>query len=234
MNILQAVLACQALGLEHAEIEAGLAACQSPPGRLEAVTAPEAPFTVLVDYAHTDDALMNVLSAVRPLVPAEGRLVALFGCGGDRDRTKRPRMAHAACTLADRVYITSDNPRTEDPERIIDEIMTGVPYERRHVATRLADRAAAIVEAVDNAKPGDLVVIAGKGHEDYQIVADGFGGTIKLPFDDREHARTALEEIGVPITPRQERAADEPPPADPCEVLELWDDTLSNLETSEK
>lgn len=232
MNILQAVVAVQALGLTREEVETGLGKCQPPPGRLEAVTAPDAPFSVFVDYAHTDDALKNVLSAVRPLVPPEGRLVVVFGCGGDRDRTKRPRMAQVACALADRVFITSDNPRTEAPQRIIDEIMGGVPYERRHLVSRIADRATAIREALETAKPGDLLIIAGKGHEDYQIVADGAGGTIKLPFDDRVHARTALAEIGVSVVTRRPPPIEEEP-VDAIEVLELWDDTFSSVETSE-
>jgi UDP-N-acetylmuramoyl-L-alanyl-D-glutamate--2,6-diaminopimelate ligase len=233
MNVLQAALSAQAVGVEAAEIAEALRHCQPPPGRLETVTAPGAPFALFVDYAHTDDALRNVLAAARPLVPAEGRLTVVFGCGGDRDRSKRPRMANVACELADRVYITSDNPRTEDPEGIVAEIMQGVPYERRQVVTRRTDRALAIREAVANAKPGDLLIIAGKGHEDNQIVADGMGGSVKLPFDDREHARAALAEIGVPAVAIPQAPLVEEPPADALDVLQLWDDTLSSLELRE-
>ncbi len=230
MNVLQAALSAQALGMEAAEVAEALKHCRPPPGRLEMVTAANAPFAVFVDYAHTDDALRNVLAAARPLVPAAGRLTVVFGCGGDRDRSKRPRMASVACELADRVYITSDNPRTEDPEAIVAEIMQGVPYEQRQIVSRRTDRALAIREAVASAKPGDLLIIAGKGHEDYQIVADGVGGTVKLPFDDREQARAALAEIGVPaLAPAQANPAEEPL-TDALEVLQLWDDPLSSLE----
>jgi UDP-N-acetylmuramoyl-L-alanyl-D-glutamate--2,6-diaminopimelate ligase len=168
-------------------IRQALAACVAPPGRLEPVTAPDDPFAVLVDYAHTDDALLNVVTSLRPLVGPAGRLTVVFGCGGDRDRTKRPRMMRVACEHADRVVVTSDNPRTEDPESIIDEILAGRSSTERPMVQRQADRARAIDLAVTEAKAGDIVLIAGKGHEDYQII-----GTVKRPFDDRVVARTAL------------------------------------------
>ncbi len=160
------------------------------PGRLELVghgphhDQADGP-TVLVDYAHTHDALEQVLSTLRPVTPE--RLIVVFGCGGDRDRTKRPKMAAAACQLAHRVVITSDNPRTEDPNQIIDEILTGVPAESRDHVVVCPDRASAIQQAIAQANPGDTVLLAGKGHEDYQII-----GTMKRPFDDRSHAATAL------------------------------------------
>jgi UDP-N-acetylmuramoyl-L-alanyl-D-glutamate--2,6-diaminopimelate ligase len=153
---------------------------------LQPVTALHDPFAVLVDYAHTDDALSNVLSALRPVV-GSGRIVLVFGCGGDRDRTKRPRMAATAVRGADIVFVTSDNPRTEDPIKIIDEILAGVPDDRLECVRVQPDRAAAIEAAVAAARAGDIVLIAGKGHEDYQIV-----GTEKRHFDDCEHARAAL------------------------------------------
>jgi len=162
----------------------------APPGRLEPVTDPDAPFAVMVDYAHTDDAMMNVLRAVRPALPQGGRLIVVFGCGGDRDRTKRPRMALVACEFADQIVITSDNPRTEDPTAIVREVEAGVPPHRADRVTTVVDRREAIHHAVQMARPGDAVVIAGKGHEDYQII-----GTVKRPFDDRVVAREALQAV---------------------------------------
>jgi UDP-N-acetylmuramoyl-L-alanyl-D-glutamate--2,6-diaminopimelate ligase len=191
MNALQAVAASWALGVERGALEQAMAGAKAPPGRLEPVTDPDAPFAVMVDYAHTDDALLNVLRAVRPALPQGGRLIVVFGCGGDRDRTKRPRMARVACEFADAIVITSDNPRTEDPEAIIAEIGTGVPPHRADRVTCVTDRREAIHHAVQMARPGDAVVIAGKGHEDYQIV-----GTVKRSFDDREVAREALATVG--------------------------------------
>ena len=193
MNALQAVAGAWALGADRATLEAAMAKASAPPGRLEPVTHPDAPFAVMVDYAHTDDALLNVLRAVRPALPQGGRLIVVFGCGGDRDRTKRPRMARVACEFADAIVITSDNPRTEDPAAVIAEIETGVPPHRADRVTRVIDRREAIHAAVQMARPGDAVVIAGKGHEDYQIV-----GTVKRPFDDRLVAREALQAVGSP------------------------------------
>ena len=139
------------------------------------------PFSIFVDYAHTDDALANVLTALRPLTA--GSLRVVFGCGGDRDRSKRPRMAAVAGRLADAVYVTSDNPRTENPEAILADLLAGLPAPPRLVEV---DRRAAIRAAVADAGAGDVVLIAGKGHEDYQIV-----GTTKQHFDDVEEARAA-------------------------------------------
>ena len=139
---------------------------------------------VLVDYAHTPDGLDNALQAARPF--AEGKLICVFGCGGDRDRTKRPQMGAIAAQLADELVVTSDNPRTEDPQQILDDVVAGIPAESSCVV--VADRAAAIAQAISQAKAGDLVLIAGKGHEDYQIL-----GTTKVHFDDREEAAKALK-----------------------------------------
>ena len=146
---------------------------------------------MLVDYAHTDDALRNVLTALRAVVPASGRLTVLFGCGGDRDRSKRPRMAQAAAELADRIIVTSDNPRTENPDSIIDEIVAGFPPSAAHRVERERDRALAIALAVQGAREGEVIVLAGKGHEDYQII-----GREKHPFDDRLVAARAMRQAG--------------------------------------
>jgi len=190
-NALQAAAAAHASGLDSAAIQRGLEGVAAPPGRLETVSGGDDDVTVLVDYAHTDDALVNVLTAVRPLVPEGSRLITVFGCGGDRDRSKRPRMAAAAARLSDEVVVTSDNPRTEDPHGIIEEIVTGLPTGSDARTRRQVDRAVAITEAVTSARPGDVVVVAGKGHETYQII-----GTVRRPFDDRVVARDALARRG--------------------------------------
>jgi UDP-N-acetylmuramoyl-L-alanyl-D-glutamate--2,6-diaminopimelate ligase len=186
-NLLAAVATGVALNIPGDTIAGGLAAVTAVPGRLQVVSDPADDVTVIVDYAHTDDALRNILEAVRPL--ATGRLVTVFGCGGDRDRSKRPKMGAVAARLSDAVIVTSDNPRSEDPGRIIDEIERGITdAPARPVAwTREVDRRLAIERAVDTARPADVVVIAGKGHEHYQIV-----GTRTLPFDDVSVARAAL------------------------------------------
>ena len=187
MNALQALAVGHAMGLDHHALREGLESCKAPPGRLEPVTSMHDSFAVLVDYAHTDDALENVLQALRPIVPTGGKLRVVFGCGGDRDHTKRPRMARVACKFADDVIITSDNPRTEDPRAIIDEIQKGVPHDRLGDVRTIVDRAQAIEAALESTACGDIVLIAGKGHEDYQII-----GTTKRPFDDRLVAAEAL------------------------------------------
>jgi UDP-N-acetylmuramoyl-L-alanyl-D-glutamate--2,6-diaminopimelate ligase len=186
-NILGAAAAAWALGTPPAAIARGLAAAAAPPGRLEQIPGPG--FTVVVDYAHTPDALARALDVLRPLT--RGRLVTVFGCGGDRDRGKRPLMGEAAARRSDVVVLTSDNPRTEDPRRILAEIEDGV--RAAGVTTHVVepDRRAAIALAVGMARPGDLVLVAGKGHEDYQIV-----GTVKHHLDDREEVRRVLGGLG--------------------------------------
>jgi len=179
-NLALAVGIAEALGLPHAAIARGLAELPGVPGRVERVLN-AADLDIFVDYAHTPDALHNVLSALRPLT--RRRLICVFGCGGDRDPTKRPRMGAEVAALADLAVVTSDNPRTEDPRAIIDQILAGVP--RPFVVD--VDRGRAIRAAISAAVPGDVVVIAGKGHEDYQII-----GTTKHHFDDREQAAAAV------------------------------------------
>jgi UDP-N-acetylmuramoyl-L-alanyl-D-glutamate--2,6-diaminopimelate ligase len=188
-NILAAVSTATALDLPFDAIERGLSSLEGVPGRFQVVSGSTDEMTVVVDYAHTDDALRNLLETARPL--AQGRLITVFGCGGDRDRTKRPLMGAVAGRLSDLIVITSDNPRSEDPERIIDEVKRGITADtRRDSAQRvmtIVDRRAAIARAVELARPGDLVLVAGKGHEKYQVIGDR-----TLPFDDVAVAREAL------------------------------------------
>jgi len=182
-NVENALAAASTAGLAGIGIEAiaaGLAATPGVPGRLEVVSDGK-PFAVIVDYAHTADALANVLRAVREL--ATGRVIVVFGCGGDRDRGKRPEMARVACDLADHVFITSDNPRSEDPQAIVDEALVGADGD---VDVEL-DRRTAIARAIELAEQGDVVLIAGKGHEQGQDT-----GGIVTPFDDRVVAREVL------------------------------------------
>lgn len=183
-NTLGAIGAARALGIGWETILEALAAARGVPGRFESVDEGQ-PFSVIVDYAHTPDGVANVLRAARALRPR--RLWAVFGCGGDRDRTKRPQMGRLAAELADGVIVTSDNPRSEDPARIIDDILEGIPPAAIRQVEIEPDRAAAIRKAVALAEPGDLIVIAGKGHEDYQIFAER-----TVHFDDREEARKAI------------------------------------------
>jgi UDP-N-acetylmuramoyl-L-alanyl-D-glutamate--2,6-diaminopimelate ligase len=188
-NILASIGVTAALDVPLAAIERGLAELRGVPGRFEQVSSPADDITVVVDYAHTDDALRNLLEMARPL--AARRLITVFGAGGDRDRTKRPLMGMVAARLSDVVVITSDNPRSEDPQRIIDEVNLGAQPETRQrgadvVAIR--DRREAILHAVGEAAAGDVVLIAGKGHEKYQEIEGQF-----LPFDDVAVAREALE-----------------------------------------
>jgi UDP-N-acetylmuramoyl-L-alanyl-D-glutamate--2,6-diaminopimelate ligase len=188
-NILAASATAVALDLPLDAIERGVASLDGVPGRFQRVSGSADEVTVIVDYAHTDDALRSALETARPL--ASGRVIAVFGCGGDRDRTKRPLMGAVAGRLSDLIVITSDNPRTEDPGRIIDEVCRGLtPDTRKSSEQRLltiVDRREAIDKAIGLARPGDLVLIAGKGHEKYQAIGDRV-----LPFDDVAVAQEAL------------------------------------------
>jgi UDP-N-acetylmuramyl-tripeptide synthetase len=199
-NLLVALGVCLQLELELPTVVEGLSRLETVPGRLERVTGGPG-FTVLVDYAHTPDALVSALAALRRLTP--GRLICVFGCGGDRDRAKRPLMGGAVGRVADLALVTSDNPRTEEPGAIIEMILPGVEaaglpridVDELALASRgfavEVDRARAIRIAVSACRPGDTLLIAGKGHEDYQIL-----GTEKVHFDDREQARDALARAG--------------------------------------
>jgi UDP-N-acetylmuramoyl-L-alanyl-D-glutamate--2,6-diaminopimelate ligase len=191
---------CEALGIDGESIRSGVASCPQVPGRMEVIGAEiDGSPTVIVDYAHTPDAVDKLLGAVRPL--SRGRVITVFGCGGDRDRAKRPLMAEAVARHADRILATSDNPRTEDPIAILDDVQTGLQGLNRvdpetldaHEGSYsvMPDRREAIELAIAMARPEDTVVLAGKGHEDYQIV-----GREKLPFDDRSEARRALATWG--------------------------------------
>ena len=189
-NILAAAATFVAMGLPLEAVAQGVRHLPGVPGRFEVVSSPDDDVTVVVDYAHTDDALRNLLETARPLAPS--RLITVFGCGGDRDRTKRPLMGMVAARLSDVVVITSDNPRSEEPQRIIDEIKRGIPggsqaAGRGPEIVAHVDRRHAIEQAIDHAEPGDVVLIAGKGHEKYQQIGDRV-----LPFDDGEIARAAL------------------------------------------
>lgn len=202
MNVLQAVVSAHALGVPGPDLKRVLPRVSAPPGRLEAVTRGSDRAAVFVDYAHSDDSLRQVLSTLRRAMSAsgrDGRLYVVFGCGGNRDRSKRPRMGAAASELADRVVVTSDNPRTERPGDIIEEILAGVPDEHRSRLAVEPDRARAIDLAIRSAwsegRGRDVVVIAGKGHETEQIVPDGHGGTVRHHFDDREVALAVLESL---------------------------------------
>lgn len=182
-NLLAAVGAVLQSGLALETIAQALPTFSGVPGRMEQVqVSPDQDISVIVDYAHTPDSLENLLKAARPFI--QGRMICVFGCGGDRDRTKRPKMGAIAAELSDWAVVTSDNPRTEDPERILQDVVAGISHQN---PTVIGDRAEAIRVAILQAQPGDGVLIAGKGHEDYQIL-----GTEKVHFDDREQARAAL------------------------------------------
>ena len=186
-NILAACGAAMTCQLPPEVIVRGIEACKGVPGRFERIDEGQ-PFLVIVDYSHTDDALRNAIAAARSLEPK--RVITVFGCGGDRDRAKRPLMGQAAGELSDVVVLTSDNPRSEDPLQIMNDVLVGI----RRTDTKTIvepDRAQAIHKAFDEARAGDLVLLAGKGHENYQIFADK---TIR--FDDREAAREALRSFG--------------------------------------
>ncbi|HEX6736708.1 MAG TPA: UDP-N-acetylmuramoyl-L-alanyl-D-glutamate--2,6-diaminopimelate ligase, partial [Vicinamibacteria bacterium] len=186
-NLLAALGAALSLGVAKETAARGLASVTGVPGRLERVSAGQ-DFAVIVDYAHTDDALKNLLETVRELGPR--RVLTVFGCGGDRDRTKRPLMGAVASRLSDVVVVTSDNPRSEPPESIIEEIQRGMNGGRKAERHVIVDRREAIARALELARTGDAVVIAGKGHESYQVLRDR-----TVPFDDRQVARELIARL---------------------------------------
>jgi UDP-N-acetylmuramoyl-L-alanyl-D-glutamate--2,6-diaminopimelate ligase len=192
-NILAAIATGLALGAGLEGIAQGIAECPTVTGRFEQVLpdgSAQLPFAVIVDYAHTDDALRNVLQTAREVAGA-GRVITVFGCGGDRDRTKRAPMGELAGRLSDLAIVTSDNPRTEDPEAIIEDIAAGLKMAARPYI-KLTDRREAIFHAIGEAREGDVVLIAGKGHETYQII-----GERRIHFDDHEVAREAMSGLGA-------------------------------------
>jgi UDP-N-acetylmuramoyl-L-alanyl-D-glutamate--2,6-diaminopimelate ligase len=187
-NILAAIGAGVALGISIGDIERGIAALERVPGRFESIDESQ-PFLVIVDYAHTDDAIRNLIATARELNPG-GRVITLFGAGGDRDRTKRPLMGEAAGSASDLVILTTDNPRTEDLLRIMNDVTVGLQKAEGRYLIEL-DRRRAIELAMEEARPGDMVLLAGKGHENYQILRDR-----TFEFDDREVARCVLHGLG--------------------------------------
>jgi len=192
-NILGAIGAAIALDVPPAKIEEGIAKLELVPGRFQRIDEGQ-PFLVVVDYAHTDDALRNLISTARELNPS-GRIITVFGAGGERDRTKRPLMGEAAGSLSDIVVLTSDNPRSEDPLRIINDVVVGL--QKVNAKYRIEpDREQAIALAVEEARPGDIVLLAGKGHETYQVLREG-----TIDFDDREKARGILRSKGFSRVP---------------------------------
>jgi UDP-N-acetylmuramoyl-L-alanyl-D-glutamate--2,6-diaminopimelate ligase len=187
-NILAAIGAGIGLGIPAEEIAVGIASLEAVPGRFQRIDEGQ-PFLVVVDYAHTDDALRNLIATARELAP-NGRIITLFGAGGDRDRTKRPLMGEAAGSLSDLVVLTSDNPRSEDPLRVINDVVVGL--QKANAKYRIEpDRERALAIAMDEARAGDIVLLAGKGHETTQVLKDR-----TIQFDDREKAREILRSKG--------------------------------------
>ena len=191
-NLLGVISVLLVSGVAFESAIAFLAEAQAPPGRMQRLGGGSTPL-VVIDYAHTPDALDKVLSALRPAVAAEGELVCVFGCGGDRDRGKRAEMGRVAAQLGDRVIITSDNPRGEDPEAIASDIVHGIRDTGKRRYAIVLDRASAIAMAIREAKPGDVILLAGKGHETYQERAG-----VRTPFLDAEHATRVLAAWSAP------------------------------------
>jgi len=190
-NVLAAIGVAQAAGIPNETIEVGIRNLQSVPGRFQRVAMGQ-PFLVIVDFAHTDDALENLIKTVREL-NAKGRVITLFGCGGGKDRTKRPVMGEVSGRLSDLTILTNDNPRQEDPLKIISDIVVGLQKSRGKYLIE-PDREKAIGMAFDEARAGDLVLLAGKGHEDYQVLAEK-----TLPWDDRGVAEEQLRRRGFDV-----------------------------------
>ncbi|MBQ8289180.1 MAG: UDP-N-acetylmuramoyl-L-alanyl-D-glutamate--2,6-diaminopimelate ligase [Clostridia bacterium] len=185
-NTLGAIVLSLLLGIDETTVLSAIATMGGVPGRIERVTPPSLPFSVVIDYAHTPDALENVIDALLHSRKEGQKLTVLFGCGGDRDKTKRPVMGEIATRLADHTIITSDNSRSEDPDAIIQDILAGVHPEKSHIV--IVDRRDAIAHAVANAEEGEIILIAGKGHENYEIKKDG-----KHPFSEKEEVAKAVQ-----------------------------------------
>jgi len=184
-------LAALAIGIgENIDLDTCIRALESTKGVAGRFEVVEREPLIIVDYAHTPDGLSNVLNAARKVVPEGGKLICVFGCGGDRDATKRPKMGKIAEDLADKVIITSDNPRSEDPQQVITDILTGIKSLYSEKISVEIDRKLAIELAIKNSSQNDVIVIAGKGHEDYQILKDK-----TIHFDDREEAKLAFKKI---------------------------------------
>jgi len=190
LNILAATATSLGLGIPPEKIQSGLRSLTAVPGRFEKIDEGQ-PFLVVVDYAHTDDALRNVLEVARELT--RNRLIVVFGCGGERDRTKRPLMGEVAGRLSDLPVLTSDNPRSEDPLMIMNDVLVGLQRTGRPYSTEV-NREVAIRKALAEARDGDVVILAGKGHETYQVLKDN-----TIPFDDRQVAREILRELGYHV-----------------------------------
>ena len=186
-NTMGAVVCALELGIDPEKIKEGVKELSGVPGRMERVTPPDCPFTAIIDYAHTPDALENVSNIILSSKRNDQTLTVLFGCGGDRDRTKRPKMGEIATRLGDKIIITSDNSRSEEPSAIIDDILAGIHKESNY--TVIVDRREAIAYAVKNAADGEIILIAGKGHENYEIKKDG-----KHPFSEKDEVAKALAE----------------------------------------
>ncbi len=184
-NALAAIAAAAGMDIPLNTIKEAVESLPCVRGRFEVVASQP---TVVVDYAHTPDGLLNILNATRIVLPAGGRLIAVFGCGGDRDSSKRPKMGRIAEEKADILVVTSDNPRTEDPQQIITDILAGIERFQSERMIVEPDRRLAIQRAIDMARPTDVVVVAGKGHEDYQILADQ-----TIHFDDREEVQAYIK-----------------------------------------
>lgn len=209
-NVMIAIGLCDVilakLGLNHSArigiYQYALPQLRLPRGRLQRVDTERDDLSVLIDFAHSDDSIRSALDGARSVLPSDASLWCVFGCGGDRDRTKRPRMGQAACEGADRVVLTSDNPRSESPSRIVNDVLAGLDDQQKSRVEIQVDRARAIDYAIEHAKAGDVIVIAGKGHELEQIIADESGKLIANRFDDAQHATTALEQrrsrVGAP------------------------------------
>jgi UDP-N-acetylmuramoyl-L-alanyl-D-glutamate--2,6-diaminopimelate ligase len=189
LNIMAAVASSLAAGMSSDQIIQGINRFSAPRGRLDIVYNRD--FTVLIDYAHTDKALSASLSSLREILPVGGRLISVFGAGGDRDKSKRPRMGAAAARFSDMIILTNDNPRSEDPGKIVNDVLKGLPLNYSNFLVEF-DRAKAINKAIKLAAEGDIIIIAGKGHEDYQIFGDNI-----IRFDDFEIVKKSLERQDV-------------------------------------